>query len=307
MVEDILKCSFCSVKFTNVVKLIPDCGNSICGECYEKLRTTVTSTNQYHCLECKTSHIMLKNGLGDNKGLLKMLQLKTKEKALNNKEKMLKGLIERVQEKVKKLKSIDEGEEINSHCDELVKEVTEAVDGATKHLNKLGNELVEQINRFRNETLNSRKDMSPGQSNKRFKRDDETQASVNAAGGAPKSSELELLSTEIGEFGKEWNEFFTQITKTASEDEMEKAQNQVRDFEVKIKNLESQIRGDLFNKRMLRFQLNKEFYQSNDHIGDLVVEYPPSQDNAISSSSSSTKGEFLVRSFAFVPLSCPAG
>ena len=293
MVEDILKCSFCQVKFTKVVKLIPDCGNSICGTCYDNLRASLTPSNTYHCVECKTEHVMLKNGLGDNKGLLRMLQLKTKEKALNNKEKMLKGLVDGVQDKVRKLKSLDEGEEINAHCDELVKEVTEAIESATKHLNKLGNELLEQINRFRNEALNARKDSaSSNQTHKRFKKADETPTRPTRA-PSPKNHELDELSAEIETFAKEWNEFFTQITKTASEEEMEKAQCQVRDFEVKIKELESQLRGDLFNKQMLRFRLNSMFYQTNDHLGELVVDYANHENvtSSTTSSSNQSKGE----------------
>ena len=69
-IDEELKCSLCHEKFTDVVKLLPGCGESICGRCYEELR----GARELECRVCRQVHTMPAGGLVDCKGLARMLK-----------------------------------------------------------------------------------------------------------------------------------------------------------------------------------------------------------------------------------------
>ena len=137
-VEQILKCDYCKESFVEVVKLVPDCGSSICELCYDSVRDSTNALNEFRCRACGETHEIPPNGLGDVKLLMDMLKIKQAAKPLNDKERELKLLLERVNGRIRNLRSFDGQEEINAYCDMLQIEVIEAVESACMHINKKG-------------------------------------------------------------------------------------------------------------------------------------------------------------------------
>ena len=245
-IENCLKCEFCQHKLTGVVKLIPDCGNFICGECYDALRDTMSETGQYKCLGCQSVHSMPVCGLADVKGLMKMLQLEPEEKGLSHEAKTLKALIEQAQDKVSKLKSLDRNETVNSACDRLQLEVMEMIDSAVKHVNLLREAFVEEINHYRDELLGS----------------DSTVSNQDL---------MDKISKDIGDMAEAWTPYFTRISVVADMADIKRALKEVKTYELKLSQLEKKATGRAFNNYFLKLK-NKlaEFFESNGPLGELV-------------------------------------
>ena len=149
-----LKCSFCGAKFSDVVKLIPQCGNSICGDCYEALTEELADSRQFSCKACDhEAHKMAEEGLPNNKAVLQLLQVRPLEKGLNDKTKRLKSSISDLQQRVELLKSVDADAEINTYCDILESEVTLSLASAIKHLRTLSDDMLSEISSYRSGLL----------------------------------------------------------------------------------------------------------------------------------------------------------
>jgi hypothetical protein len=67
-VNEILLCQHCQAQLEGP-KILP-CGETICSYCVSSIKSNV-----FDCLVCKQKHEMPKNGLPDNKALLKMLSV----------------------------------------------------------------------------------------------------------------------------------------------------------------------------------------------------------------------------------------
>ena len=113
VVFDELSCSYCKHRFTDVVKLIPQCGNSICGECHEALVSDMSETREFKCKLCDHQpHTMPAEGLPNNSVVMRIIMMKPVNKALNEKTKKLKSTIEDIQQRIDVLKCYDRVQEI---------------------------------------------------------------------------------------------------------------------------------------------------------------------------------------------------
>ena len=85
-IDRLLYCSFCGVRFSDVVKLIPECGNSICGECHDGLRDELeTLPAQYTCKACgEGDHLFPTKGVPSNKSLMELAKTTPSERPLAN-------------------------------------------------------------------------------------------------------------------------------------------------------------------------------------------------------------------------------
>ena len=57
-VEEMMKCSFCKQRFINLIKQVPECAESICGECYEEVKNMASDSGEYKCKVCQEVHLM---------------------------------------------------------------------------------------------------------------------------------------------------------------------------------------------------------------------------------------------------------
>ena len=249
-IESCLKCQFCQHKFNSIVKLVPDCGNLICGECYDALKDALDSTGQYKCLGCHCFHSMPTAGLADVKGgLMKMLQLEPEEKGLSNEAKFLRTLIQQAQDRISKLKSFDRNETVNAACDRLELEVMEMADSAVKHVNKLRDAFVKEINDYRDELLNC----------------------PAAKESSPDVDPILTISKNFDELAERWAPYFTQIGVIAEISDIKRALREAKSYEFKLSQLEKKVTGRAFNNYFLELKNNlKDFFESGQPLGELV-------------------------------------
>ena len=273
-VESLFRCEYCKQRFTDVVKLINECGNSICGKCYDDLRDTMKQTDQYRCKACNQTHIMPKCGLGDVKTIMKMLNLKPEVKALSDEALELKKLIEETQNRIERLKNYDERTEINQYCDLLQNEVKNAIENCTKILNKLEETYNKEIEIYREKLLSQKVDKKPA---KRFKANsanlgNEQLVISNSSAALIGNKELEDLSIELGEFSAKWFDYFAHINKAASTREIERAQEQAKDYSTRAKQIEVKKITAALSGNYLRFREDGILKRNTNIIGRLVYE-----------------------------------
>ena len=192
-VDETMKCSSCKEEFIDVIKFVPECGESICGRCYE--RTDLDEDNQsttYRCKACKEIHTMPNKGLPDNMALLRILNEKNFEKPLSDQAKSLKAQVELIQSRLQDLNTFDGIEYINNNCSSLELEITVAAESARKHIDKMEESLLKKINDYRQECLDSLPNESSNQS-------------------------LKALTSETDAFIHKWTSLFTRLDVLASD------------------------------------------------------------------------------------------
>ena len=138
-IDRLLCCSFCVHQFSDVVKLIPECGNSICGECEDQLRDELENLPaKYTCKACgEEGHLFPKKGFVNNKSLMNLIKTAPSERPLSKEAKKVRELAERVDEEMKRLESFDPEQYIREHFEQLESEVNEAAESAVKHINEI--------------------------------------------------------------------------------------------------------------------------------------------------------------------------
>ena len=279
-VEEILKCSYCRSKFTNVVKLVPECGSSICATCHDKLRGQLKiGSSGYHCQECNESHVMPAAGLSDNKALVKLIMLKNEPKT--DKLDMFKKFQEEIKAKIEKLRSMDADLEVGNYCDMLVKQVMAEIDAAFNHLNKLGNGFLEKINEYRSSLLEPK---TP--SAKRFKSSCENAANSeidNEESDGDQEEEdakeeLDRLQSEIEEYGKTLALVGSGMSQNHSIGLLE---TRIKRYQSRYERLETEMRDEIFHGRFMKFKPNPAFCSPGNLLGELVIEDPAQSENQV--------------------------
>ena len=249
-----LACSFCGAKFSDVVKLIPQCGNSICGDCYEALTEELADSRQFSCKACDhEAHKMAEEGLPNNKAVLQLLQVRPLEKGLNDKTKRLKSSISDLQQRVELLKSFDADAEINTYCDILESEVTLSLESAIKHLTVLKDGLLKQIKDYRRQSLSS----------------------SNAKTSCGKLlKELDVLSEKLVVFEQPWSDYFNQVAINLNDEKIDTAQQTVNDFKSQASSIDASLRNTAFQNNFMTYKQNESFFKSTGYLGELVVPQP---------------------------------
>ena len=158
-IEPALCCSFCQRRFSGVVKLIPECGNSICGECYAFLESELENLPaQYTCKACgEKDHLFSTRGFANNKTLMDLAKKEPIERPLSEQAKKLRELVGRVDEEIKRLDAFDPELYIREQFGQLEDEEAFAAEAAVNHINTIESDLHSQINGLRQEFLVSLK------------------------------------------------------------------------------------------------------------------------------------------------------
>ena len=260
-IEPALCCSLCHRRFSGVVKLIPECGNSICADCHEDLREELEKLPaQYTCKVCdEGDHLFPAKGLPNNKSLMNLANTAPSERPLSEQAKKLREAVERVDEEIKRLGSFDPEQYIFEHFGTLEVEVSEAAESAVKHINDIESELLGQIKERRQECLASLKARLSAQ-----------QATSEQA-ASKLQQEIGKVSREASEFVLKWNDFFQRVNSTtASEEEVPTALDQAQAVLDEIKKCEEAFMMEATSGRKIRFEVNDLFLKTRDHLGKLA-------------------------------------
>ena len=252
-------CPFCQTKFSDVVKVIPECGKCICGTCYSELRRSLDDSKDYKCLACDEIHVLPENDLCNCTQLVGLLQHPI-ENPLSEQAKKLKLLQQNVQEELARLEGFDPMDCIEQHCLQLELEVRQAAESAIKHINKTETDLLTRIQVFQQRCV----DALTTQSKK-------SSAKLEELGSMATEPPEDLvgLSSEIGNFSSKWSGYFKRLNALASESEVEPAIKQTGVFRSHMRMLEQRIRSQALCGSMMQFNPNASFYLSRDHVGEL--------------------------------------
>ena len=231
-VKDVATCALCSVQLDDQVKLLP-CKSRVCEDCLRTLGTD--SSSGFKCPFCQDTHLASEAKLSDQPASSRLI----------------KSSIGDIQEKLGKLKLFDRREQINELCDSISLDIMETVESAVNHLNQLGNDLLQQVNEYRQELLSSGTDLP-------FI----IQSPVNSP-----QQQVRDLSNQVTEFSA-----------GVDNQDLETAQRQVKHYQTKIERLEADLKAQIFKGKVLKFKENHLFCLTIDHLGSLVVEEPESFD-----------------------------
>ena len=255
---------FCEHQFSDVVKLIPECGNSICGECHDQLREELENLpDQYTCRACgDEGHLFASKGLPNNNGLMDLTKTAPCERPLSEQVKKLRELIGRVEVEIKRLDSFDPDQYIREHFDQLEDEVNETADSAVKHINEIRSDLLGQIKEHRKEFQDSRSTRYSDQLEKT---------------GEPPSKlhqEIGKMSRETSEFVIKWNSYFQSVHSYASDQDITTAIDQAQVVLDEIEKCIQASKLEATNQKRIKFQANILFVQTRDHLGKLAAVDP---------------------------------
>ena len=244
-IDEMMKCLFCQKGFVDVIKLVPECGEPVCGECYEDLRQSLCNeSSKYKCQACEGVHTMPDSGLQDCRILLRILEQKNFEKPLSDQAKSFKKQVELIKRKIQDLDSFDGLEYINHQCDSLELEVREAVESAHKHINEIKENLLKEINEYRQECLESFPSQSSNQS-------------------------PQALSSEADDFIQRWIDYFACLEVLASDKEIDEALNQANSLNSRIQLMETELGIMALKYKQLEFKLNGTFFDDKNCFGKI--------------------------------------
>lgn len=280
-VDELLKCVFCGWKFINNVKLIP-CGNSICGPCYDQKRAESPGELKCSCSICRGAvHTIPAHGLPDNLVLMRMLQLQPVARALPENAKQLKALISETDDQIDKLTQLSEQKELSAHCDRLVEQVNKSTQEKMAHLRQLRDSQLNQIRVYRN-NLMARFSTDTARPSKRLKLS-ETIESIGPALDnsmvATTEQELAELIAFIQQFKRTWDEYFN-LTRLADDRELEQAQAEIKDYCVRLKELEAKSKKKMLGDQPMQWKDNDRFVKQEDHLGELFFESNQQDDSS---------------------------
>ena len=276
-VQKHLCCTFCDHQFSDVVKLIPECGNSICGECEDQLRDKLDKLPaQYTCKACgEEDHTFVAKGLPINKSLMDLVKTAPRERPLSDQSKKLRELIEKVDEEIQKLTSFIPEQYISEHFDQLEDEVNEAAESGIKHLNEIRSDLLRQIQERRQECL----DALLVKSSIRMKETKEPPVNETAqlstqlqARDTPSKLQQKIgkLSRETSEFVHKWEGYFKRVESYASEQEIAGALDQAEAVLQEIEKFGEASKLEATKERWIRFEANNLFSKTKHHLGKLA-------------------------------------
>ena len=251
-VESVLACSFCDRKFTNIVKIIPDCGKFICGECYDSLEMDIQESDRsYRCRACSAKHVLPANGYANCNQLLGLARSMPEERPMSIQAKSLRNLVKAVEKELETLEAFDPREYIERECERLELEIGEAAEYATRHIDKIEKELFGQIKEYRQRCLDS------CSTEKKFR-------------SSAVMKEFSELSMEIRDFNEKWNQFFSRINSYASDKEIDQAAEEGEGYIDQLKLLETEIKAYALNGVTLKHNRNSTFFEDRDQLGKLV-------------------------------------
>ena len=194
-------CPFCQIKFSDVVKLIHDCGSFICGTCSDELNESLGRSKRYKCDACGDHHILPENRLPACKKLANFLRHPI-EKPLSDQAKKLKPLIEDIQKELANLQTFNPRDYIEKTRVELENDVSQAAESLVKHIRQIEANLHIQIRAY---------------CQGRLDKISNNQIAIY---------QLDASTQTFTEFCAKWNDYFKRLNSFASEDQIKDAIDQ---------------------------------------------------------------------------------
>jgi len=150
-VNNVLICTNCEGKL-DIAKILP-CGETICSFCSSSIQ--LINENKFECLICKEKHEMPKNGLSNNKALLKMLSIKSTRVSRGKAFDSLQKLFEDIQKKHGLIKlgienSIDF---VKEYCIDLRSDVQLKTEEAIQQINDISSKIIDEIDKYEEELI----------------------------------------------------------------------------------------------------------------------------------------------------------
>ena len=259
--EKATTCPFCQIKFSDVVKLIPDCGNFICGTCYDYVIESVGQSRTFKCQACDCLHVLPESGLPSCKQLVGLLQNPI-EKPLSDQAKKLKLLIETDQEELIKLEAFNPRDHIEEHCVQLELEVNQTAESAVKHIHEIETDLLNQIQTYRQRCLEALTAPSPVSLTRRQHQRDALADEMKGR--------LASLQREMAEFKGTWDGYFKKLDVMSTDTAIDSAIQQANILQSRLKSLDQEMRSHALSGSVMQFNPNASFHSTRDHLGQLV-------------------------------------
>ena len=162
-------------------------------------------------------------------------------------------LINDLEDTISALKSFDQMEEINAHCDQMLIDVSLTVQSNIKHLLNLESDLSQQIEKYRQERV------------KALQSKDSTDRLVTA------KSELDVLSQASINLASGFKPSFIQESQTKEKEDYQTIHENALDLKFKASLLKSKMKRLAFNQHFMDFNPNTNFIIGYDHIGKLKI------------------------------------
>ena len=149
-VNEILLCLHCQGRLEEP-KFIP-CGETICSFCEKSIQV---NENLFDCFICKQKHEMPKNGLPDNKIVLKMLSVELKKVSRGIAFDSLIKLLDEIQKKRNIISlSINKSSDlVKEHCLELRGNVQQAAEEVILQVDDISTKIMEEIDEYEKELI----------------------------------------------------------------------------------------------------------------------------------------------------------
>jgi hypothetical protein len=147
-VNDILLCQQCQGQLEGP-KLLP-CGETICSFCVSSI-----NLNVFECLVCKQQHEMPKNGLLDNKVVLKILSMKPTKISRGEAFDLLEKSLDDIIEKHRLIKhSIENSNDlVKKNCINLRSDVQLKTEEVIQHIIEISSKIIEEIDVYEQDLI----------------------------------------------------------------------------------------------------------------------------------------------------------
>ena len=159
IVNKIFKCQHCSQQYDEP-RLLP-CGKTICTNCLHKIETNLLNKNknELDCLMCHKMHQIPSEGFPLNEILLSLMQEKPKEVFRSEQVESLKQNLTIAKEKLDSFTfDLNNSEfKIKEHCLELRRLVQLSTEKKISEINRLNQDLIDQIDDYETKCLKSKK------------------------------------------------------------------------------------------------------------------------------------------------------
>ena len=214
------RCSSCNGPFTNGAKLIADCYETICSDCYQDLMSRVDEAGKYECPFCKKTHEMPSRGLPDNTFLARFIKRPRIERPLESSEIALKENIMTLEMQLQELESFDHKDHMDLYYKQIEREIIETVDDAIDGINVMRAEAIEKVKKNKERSLKTL----------------ERRISLDRAN-------LKTLTERISKFSAKWRDAWDGSNSTLSVDEeaVQEALDTSKDLKSSIESLKTEM------------------------------------------------------------------
>ena len=146
---------------------------------------------------------------------------------------------------------------ISEYCDRIRYDIFTCTESAIKHLNKINDELIGNVNKYEEDLL---KDLDDNDDD-----DDEN-------GFRTKMPEWESIGMRLNEFTKKWTDYVvTNELSELSQIQIQKVKEECAEKSAKLDSAQRELKKALFGNKFMQHRENNSFFECKSHIGHLDV------------------------------------